>query len=78
MSDEETQLMAEMDTETQVAVAYDDEAVLWEGRPSQWVNLGTFIWWGVFLIGASISLFLWDLGLNEGYTGLINDAVYWI
>ena len=43
MNDETAQLMEEVDTENQKSVSYDDETVIWEGRPSQWVNLGTFL-----------------------------------
>ena len=78
MNDETAQLMEEVDTENQKSVSYDDETVIWEGRPSQWVNLGTFLWWGVFFIGSAVSLFLWDAGLNDGYSALINEAVYWV
>lgn len=78
MNDETAQLMEQVDTENQKSVFYDDETVIWEGRPSQWVNLGTFLWWGVFLIGSAVSLFLWGAGLNDGYRALINEAVYWV
>lgn len=32
-------------------VSYDDENIVWQGRPSQWVNLGAFLFW----------LFIWTL-----------------
>ena len=32
----------------------------------------------MFFIGSAVSLFLWDAGLNDGYSALINEAVYWV
>lgn len=79
MNDNDTaQLIEEVDTEEQSSVAYDDETVIWEGRPSQWVNLGTFLWWGIFLIGSGVFMLLWGAGLNEDYSQLVDQLVYWV
>lgn len=71
-------MMEEADTTSATSVAYDDETIIWEGRPSQWVNLGTFIWWAVFLI-ASIYLIITaeDRGLYLESASLIDKAVHW-
>lgn len=79
MNDNDTaQLIDEVDTEEKSSVAYDDETVIWEGRPSQWINLGTFIWWGIFLIGSGVFMLLWGAGLNEDYSQLVDQLVYWV
>lgn len=79
MNDNDTaQLMEEVDTQEKPSVSYDDETIIWEGRPSQWVNFGTFLWWGIFLIGSGVFLLLWGAGLNEGYNASIDKAVYWV
>ncbi len=79
MNDNDTaQLMEEMDAEEKPFVSYDDETIIWEGRPSQWVNFGTFLWWGIFLIGSGFFVLLWGTGLNEGYSAFIDEAVYWV
>lgn len=77
MNDDSAPLMEELDTENQSSVSYNDETVIWEGRPSQWVNVGTFLWWGAFLIASSVLLVLWRSGLSDGYSQVIAEAVYW-
>ena len=71
-------LIEESETEVEVSVSYDDESVIWEGRPSQWVNFGTFLWWGLFLIGSWLFVVLWGAGLKDDYTTIIVDVVYWV
>ena len=71
-------LIEESETEAEVSVSYDDESVIWEGRPSQWVNFGTFLWWGLFLIGSWLFVVLWGAGLKDDYTTIIVDVVYWV
>ncbi|MCG8611823.1 MAG: hypothetical protein MI864_14945 [Pseudomonadales bacterium] len=71
------QRIEEVDTQVIPTISYDDETIIWEGRPSQWVNFGAFLWWGIFLIGSGVFVLLWEAGLNEGYSALIDNAVYW-
>ena len=59
----------------QVNLAYDDETVVWEGRPSQWVNLGSFIFWTLLIFGSLVLLTLWNGGLNQGYSELVDTGV---
>ena len=56
-------------------VSYDNEEVVWEGSPSQIVNLGSFIFWGLVCAAAGVGLVLWNAGLNEQYTPLIDQVV---
>lgn len=58
-------------------VSYDDETIIWEGSPSQWVNLGTYIFWSIFLLGSILLLKVWEAGLNEGYTDVVKLIVPW-
>lgn len=59
-------------------VSYKDETIVWEGRPSQWVNLGTYVWWMMFLIGAVTAMSLWNAGFGENYPDGISSAVSWV
>ena len=59
-------------------VSYKDETIVWEGRPSQWVNLGTYAWWVMFLIGAIAAMSFWNAGIGENYPDGINSAVSWV
>ncbi|WP_444928333.1 hypothetical protein ACJJI4_23770 (plasmid) [Microbulbifer sp. TRSA002] len=77
MSDDTAKLIEEVNTDNQSSVSYNDETVIWEGRPSQWVNIGSFLWWGAFLIASTVLLVFWQSGLNEGYSQVITEAVYW-
>ena len=56
-------------------VSYDNEEVVWEGSPSQIVNLGGFIFWGLVFAAAGVGLVLWNAGLREQYTPLIDQVV---
>ena len=56
-------------------VSYDNEEVVWEGSPSQIVNLGGFIFWGLVFAAAGGGLVLWNAGLKEQYTPLIDQVV---
>lgn len=55
--------------------SYDDETILWEGGPSQWVNLGSFIFWGSIFITLGIFILLWNSGLSNDYQPLIDTLV---
>lgn len=59
-------------------VSYKDETIVWEGRPSQWVNLGTYVWWMMFLIGAITAMSFWNAGFGENYPDGISSAVSWV
>lgn len=67
----------ELDTKDKTNVAYDDETILWHGQPSQWVNLGTFLWWSIIFVGSLIFKTLWGAGLSEGYSVIVVNAVQW-
>jgi hypothetical protein len=56
-------------------VSYDNEEVVWEGSPSQIVNLGSFIFWGLVFAAAGVGLVLWNAGLKAQYTPLIDQIV---
>jgi len=58
--------------------SYNDESIVWEGRPSQWVNMGTFLWWSIFLIGSIVLMSFWNSGFGEGYHESITTAVSWV
>lgn len=59
-------------------VSYKDETIVWEGRPSQWVNLGTYVWWMMFLIGAITAMSFWNAGFGENYPDGIRSAISWV
>ena len=69
--------LEEMDTPSEATVAYDDESIIWEGRPSQWVNFGTYLWWAVILIAATTFLVLWTHGLRDGYSSAVDTFACW-
>ncbi len=56
-------------------VGYDDEEIVWKGSPSQIVNLGTFIFWGIVLSSGAIGLLIWNAGISENYSPQINQIV---
>lgn len=58
-------------------LSYDDETIVWEGRPSQWVNAGTYLWWTIFLTGSIVLIVLWNSGMSINYSSSINNAVIW-
>ena len=60
-----------------VITAYDDETVIWEGGPSQWVNLSTFLWWGIVCGGLFFCNLIWSNGLSEGYPALVNTIIHY-
>ncbi|PCJ88381.1 MAG: hypothetical protein COA54_03710 [Thiotrichaceae bacterium] len=59
-------------------VSYKDETIVWEGRPSQWVNMGTYLWWTIFLVGSIVAMSFWSSGFGEDYPTGINSAVTWV
>lgn len=78
MSDETTKAILETSSDDRVSDSYHDETIIWQGRPSQWVNLGAFLWWGAVLAGAAVFLLLWNAGLKNDYASSLGNAVYWI
>jgi cytochrome c oxidase subunit IV len=42
------------------SISFDDDTVIWEGRPSQWVNLHHFALFGLIFIVSGFGLVLWD------------------
>ncbi len=57
---------------------YKDETIVWEGRPSQWVNMGTFLWWSIFLVGAITLIVFWEAGFGQDYPVAVSTAVSWV
>lgn len=55
------------------SISFDDDTVIWEGRPSQWVNLHHFVLFGLIFIVSGFGLALWD-GSGE----LLNRIVYFV
>jgi len=58
-------------------VPFDDETIIWEGSPSQWVNIGTYIFWSFFLLASFLLLKVWNGGQSEGYTETVDLIVPW-
>jgi membrane protein YdbS with pleckstrin-like domain len=65
----------EAKTDTKATVPYNDETIIWEGRPSQWVNAGNFTFWGILLVASTVFWNLWSHSLHEDYTDLADQAV---
>ena len=50
------------------SISYDDETIVWHGKPSQWVNLGTFIFWAIAWFIPVIIYYYWNYnGFNTLY-----------
>lgn len=56
-------------------LAYDDETIIWKGRPSQWVNLGTFVFWTLLMLASLFFVALWTSGLSDAYSTIIDTVV---
>lgn len=54
---------------------YHDETVIWSGKPSQWVNFGTYIFWLVTMVAVSILWVFWQLEYSQQSSDLINQVV---
>ena len=65
----------EIEADASSNLSYDDETTIWEGRPSQWVNFGSFIWWLIILTVAVAFLIVWNADLHEEYDPLVGTAV---
>jgi hypothetical protein len=49
-------------------LSFTDETLIWEGSPSQWLNLGKYIWWGsVALLAIIVLIAFYGLGYLERY-----------
>lgn len=68
-------VVGEIDIVTTSSVAYDDETIIWQGGPSQWVNLGTYLWWTVFLLAVVVLYGYWYDSMSEQYSDKINTIV---
>lgn len=78
MSENESQAPGEVEVTEDATVSYDDETVVWEGRPSQWINFGTFLWWALFLIGTGGLLLLWNSSsMQHEYNAATGELVLW-
>ena len=55
--------------------SFSDETILWEGRPSQWVNFGTFLFWGVMFVFLLFFNLIWKGVVLEGYGEAVSMAV---
>ena len=58
--------------------SYDDETILWEGGPSQWVNFGTFFFWSFIFFSLTVFILVWNSGLSENYQPYIVTLVSYI
>lgn len=56
-------------------LAYDDETVVWEGRPSQWVNFSTFVFWTLVGMASFIFMAVWNSQMSQEYSALIGTSV---
>lgn len=77
MTDINAAVEDELDRTNPDSVAYDDETVIWQGRPSQWINFGTFLWWIIILIAVLAFQLFWSAGLKEEYSGVLQIAITW-
>ena len=73
--DQVSKMEEESNDNARSTVAYDDEAVIWSGKPSQWINFGSFLWWGIMVIGAIVFLYLWNSEYQQDYTLIIGQVV---
>lgn len=60
---------------THINTSYDDETILWEGCPSQWVNFNIFLLWIIILSALVFFVFKWNSGLSDGYQPYVLTAV---
>ena len=54
---------------------YEDESVIWSGKPSQVVNLPTYLWWGGISIALLICKSMWDSGYADEYPAIVDTIV---
>ncbi len=55
-------------TDEDILLSFTDETIVWEGTPSQWLNLGKFIWWGsVALLAIIVLVAFYGLGYRQRY-----------
>jgi len=56
-------------------VNYDDESIVWQGRPSQWINFSTFLFWSFIWTLPMVLYYYWNYGgVNNKYYEY--EAVY--
>ncbi len=56
-------------------VNYDDESIVWQGRPSQWINFSTFLFWSFIWTLPIVLYYYWNYGgVNNKYYEY--EAVY--
>lgn len=61
--------------ESPPTLAYDDETIIWEGKPSQWVNFGAYFSWVLIVCVATLFLFAWEGAFSEEFSELANQIV---
>lgn len=66
-----------VDTGPSRASDYSDESVLWEGKPSQIVNLPTYLWWGGISIAILVFKSIWDSGMSKQYPEIVDLLIFW-
>jgi len=50
-------------------ISYDDETIIWEGKPSQWLNIGEYMFWSIVWLSAIYIYFAWNIeGLSAQYS----------
>ncbi|EIF42785.1 hypothetical protein DOK_11996 [gamma proteobacterium BDW918] len=54
---------------------YTDETVIWAGRPSQVVNLPTYLWWGAISVVLLLCKSMWDAGYADQYPPIVDLIV---
>ena len=77
MTESHSQVVAEPGSTKRVdePVRYDDEEVIWQGSPSQLVNLGTYIFWGIITFAAAFGLLLWNSGIGRSYGDALDQVI---
>ncbi|WP_269620895.1 hypothetical protein [Zhongshania sp. BJYM1] len=68
---------AKEETGAPKSAEYTDETILWEGKPSQIVNLPTFLWWGGISIAILIFKSMWDDGMATQYPPIVDLIISW-
>ena len=56
-------------------LSYDDESIVWQGRPSQWVNIGVFLFWSLFALCSLVFMFIWNYSMAQDYSDFIGSTV---
>tara|TARA_R110001592_G_scaffold221139_2_gene475805 strand:+ start:12088 stop:12669 length:582 start_codon:yes stop_codon:yes gene_type:complete len=77
MSDTDNQPHPKEETGAPKSHEYNDETILWEGKPSQIVNLPTYLWWGAISLLLFVFKSIWDTGMASQYPAIVDLIISW-